>query len=120
MNQHVVIVLSRRGKTWRRHCPDFPELSAEGASAEQLYTEAMQSIRRAVMRLRSGGSPLPRFRSYAEVRTDDVWSRQEGIRWSNAITRLVSLPPDLQSIAKPAAKCGVGPEQAGGDYSAVA
>jgi hypothetical protein len=120
MNRHVVIVLTRRGETWRRHCPDFPGLRAEGASAEQLFIEATQSIRRTVMLLRHSGAPLPRIRTYAEVRTDDVWSRQEGIRWSNAIVRLVSLPPDLQPIANPAETSTVGHAQTSGKHSAVA
>lgn len=102
MNHHVIVVLTRRGERWRCHCPDFPDLRAEGTSAERLYTDAAQGIRREIMRLRRAGAQLPRFRAYAEIRTDDVWSRQEGIRWPNAIARLVGLPPDLQPVANSA------------------
>lgn len=120
MNHHVIVVLTRRGQTWRRHCPDFPALRADGSSAEQLCADAARSIRRDLMRLRHVGAPLPKFRSYADVRTDDVWCRQEGIRWSNAIVRLVSVPPDLQPIDNPAAVSAPGHEETGGDRSAVA
>jgi hypothetical protein len=55
-----------------------------------------------VHKLRSAGRPLPRFRSYADVRVDDTFARERGIHWTSAIVRMIPLPPLLQTIVNPA------------------
>ena len=101
MEQYFVLVLTRAGDTWVGHSRDFPGLRIEAPTAEQAHARAAHAIRMEVHKLRSAGQPLPPYRSYADVRIDDAFARERGIRWTQAIVRMIPLPPMLQTIETP-------------------
>lgn len=92
MEQHFVVVLTRHEVGgWRAHSPDFPRCHAEGQLAETCVADAARKIRSFIFALRANGKPVPSLRSYAEVRIDDIWARDHGISWPNAVIKLVQV-----------------------------
>lgn len=102
MENYTILILERRGEEWKAHVRDFPAIRVSGKSAESVYHQAAQAIRRELYKIWSSGHTLPRLHSYASVRIDDAWLREGGINLSRSIIRMVSLPPQPeQSSAKP-------------------
>jgi len=98
MEQYFVLVLARAGDQWVGHSRDFLHLRIEGPTAEQVYARGAHAIRLEVHKLRSAGLALPPSRSYADVRVDEGFARERGIRWTRAIVRMIPMPPALQPI----------------------
>jgi predicted RNase H-like HicB family nuclease len=82
MIQHYVVVLAPQGAGgWCAHFPDIPGCRAMGDGIEQAIEN---SSREAMLRIeRTHELPVPR--SQSEIRADDVWARQRGIDWSEAV-----------------------------------
>jgi len=92
MDQHFVVILTRHeAGGWRAHSPDFPRCHAEGQLAETAVADAARKIRSFIFSLKANGKPVPSLRSYAEVRIDDSWARDNGIAWPQAVIKLVQL-----------------------------
>lgn len=104
MEQYFVIVLTQSGSVWTSHSRDFPHLRTTAASPERAFSEAAHAVRMEAYRLQSEGRALPPFRTYADLRIDDAFSRERGIRWSSAIVRMAALPPQLKAISRPIAE----------------
>ncbi|MEZ5829952.1 MAG: hypothetical protein R3D05_02085 [Dongiaceae bacterium] len=96
--EQVVLVMARLNGKWRAYVRDFPDIQAEGTSASETYRRAVRAVRGEIHKRWAAGLPLPKFHTYAEIRIDEAWLRQCGIRWCSAIVRTVGLPPRLQAL----------------------
>jgi predicted RNase H-like HicB family nuclease len=92
---HYIAVLIPERKGWSVLFPDLPGCATQGENLEEAISMAADALGGHLAVARDYGDAVPAPRSMEEIKADEKWCAENGVRWGEAMAAPITVRPPL-------------------------